>query len=75
MGLAPIVVEKIFDVIQSVVNTGVTVLLVEQNANLALEFAQRGYVMDSGRITLEGSGETLLSNPAVRAAYLGEIDE
>ena len=72
MGLAPLVVEKIFEVVQSVKDEGVTILLVEQNANLALEFAQRGYVMESGEITLTGSGEQLLSDPAVRAAYLGE---
>ena len=72
MGLAPLVVEKIFEVVQSVKDEGVTILLVEQNANLALEFAQRGYVMDSGRITLTGTGDALLNDPAVRAAYLGE---
>ena len=73
MGLAPLVVEKIFEVVQSVAKEGVTILLVEQNANLALEFAQRGYVMESGRITLTGSGDELLTNPKVREAYLGEI--
>ena len=73
MGLAPLVVEKIFEVVQSVSKEGVTVLLVEQNANLALEFAQRGYVMESGKITLTGSGDELLANPKVREAYLGEI--
>ena len=72
MGLAPLVVEKIFEVVQSVAREGVTILLVEQNANLALEFAQRGYVMESGKITLTGSGADLLANPKVRAAYLGE---
>ena len=72
MGLAPLVVEKIFEVVQSVAREGVTILLVEQNANLALEFAQRGYVMESGVITLTGSGAELLKNPKVRAAYLGE---
>ena len=72
MGLAPLVVEKIFEVVQTVKDEGVTILLVEQNANLALEFAQRGYVMDSGKIIITGSGEELLANPAVRAAYLGE---
>ena len=72
MGLAPLVVEKIFEVVQSVAREGVTILLVEQNANLALEFAQRGYVMESGKITLTGSGSDLLANPKVRAAYLGE---
>ncbi|AYH45870.1 ABC transporter ATP-binding protein [Azoarcus sp. DN11] len=72
MGLAPLVVEKIFEVVQSVAKEGVTVLLVEQNANLALEFSQRAYVMESGKITLTGSGTDLLTNPKVRAAYLGE---
>lgn len=72
MGLAPLVVEKIFEVIQAVATEGVAVLLVEQNAHLALEFASRGYVMDSGAITLAGSGQALLADPRVRAAYLGE---
>lgn len=72
MGLAPLVVEKIFEVIQTVVQEGMTILLVEQNANLALEFASRGYVMDGGRITLAGSGQELLNDPKVRSAYLGE---
>ncbi len=75
MGLAPLIVEKIFEVVQSVAKEGVTILLVEQNANLALEFAKRAYVMESGRITLSGTGEELLSDPKVRAAYLGEMDE
>ncbi len=72
MGLAPLVVEKIFEVIASVAAEGVTVLLVEQNANLALEFSSRAYVMESGAITLSGSGADLLADPKVRAAYLGE---
>ena len=72
MGLAPQVVEKIFEVVQTVRDDGVTVLLVEQNAHLALAFASRGYVMESGRITLSGSGRALLADPNVRAAYLGE---
>ena len=72
MGLAPLVVEKIFEVIGSVARDGVTVLLVEQNANLALEFSARAYVMESGRIILSGSGAELLADPKVRAAYLGE---
>lgn len=72
MGLAPLVVEKIFEVVRSVSKEGVTILLVEQNANLALEFAQRGYVMESGKITLTGTGDALLADPKVRAAYLGE---
>ncbi|MDP5238419.1 ABC transporter ATP-binding protein [Uliginosibacterium sp. 31-16] len=72
MGLAPLVVEKIFEVVQTVVKEGMSILLVEQNANLALEFSQRGYVMDGGKITLAGSGEDLLNDPKVRSAYLGE---
>lgn len=72
MGLSPVMVEKIFEVIRSVSATGVTILLVEQNARLALQIADRGYVMESGRITSSASGETLLHDPAVRAAYLGE---
>jgi branched-chain amino acid transport system ATP-binding protein len=71
MGLAPLIVEQIFEVIQQVKNEGVTVLLVEQNANLALAFAERGYVMESGVVTLAGSGAELLSDARVRAAYLG----
>ena len=72
MGLAPLVVEKIFEVIASVAAEGVTVLLVEQNATLALEFSSRAYAMESGAIILSGSGADLLANPKVRAAYLGE---
>ncbi|MBL8457922.1 MAG: ABC transporter ATP-binding protein [Zoogloea sp.] len=72
MGLAPLVVEKIFEVIAAVAAEGVTVLLVEQNATLALEFSSRAYVMESGTITLSGSGADLLADPKVRAAYLGE---
>ena len=72
MGLAPLVVETIFEVVKTVVKEGVTILLVEQNANLALEFCSRGYVMDGGNITLSGAGDELLANPKVRSAYLGE---
>lgn len=72
MGLAPQMVEKVFDVIQHVAREGVALLLVEQNARLALELATRGYVMDTGRITLEGRGADLLADPRVRRAYLGE---
>ncbi|HRD35672.1 MAG TPA: ABC transporter ATP-binding protein [Rhodocyclaceae bacterium] len=74
MGLAPIVVEKVFEVIRSVARDGVTILLVEQNAGLALGFAGRGHVMESGVITLAGSGDSLLADPRVRSAYLGDID-
>lgn len=72
MGLSPVMVEKIFDVIRSVSATGVTILLVEQNARLALQLAHRGYVMESGLITKCATGEALLNDPAVRSAYLGE---
>ena len=72
MGLAPLVVEKIFEVIHSITREGMAVLLVEQNANLALEVSERAYVMEGGRVTLEGSGHELLNDPKVRSAYLGE---
>lgn len=72
MGLAPLMVSKVFEVIQSVSAEGVTILLVEQNARLALSVASRGYVMESGTITLSDSAASLLDNPKVRAAYLGE---
>jgi branched-chain amino acid transport system ATP-binding protein len=71
MGLAPQVVEKIFDVIADINRAGVSVLLVEQNAEMALEIAHRAYVIESGRIRLSGSGKSLLDNPEVKAAYLG----
>jgi branched-chain amino acid transport system ATP-binding protein len=72
MGLAPLMVEKIFDTVRMVSQEGVTVLLVEQNAKLALEVSHRGYVMESGLITLAGGARALLDNPLVRRAYLGE---
>ena len=72
MGLAPIMVQKIFEVIRSVAAEGMTILLVEQNAKLALQSSQRGYVMESGEITLNGDAALLLDDPKVRAAYLGE---
>lgn len=72
MGLAPIMVQKIFEVIRAVAADGMTVLLVEQNAKLALESSQRAYVMESGEITLNGDSAALLDDPKVRAAYLGE---
>ncbi len=72
MGLAPIMVQKVFEVIQSVAAQGVTILLVEQNARLALSVASRGYVMESGAITLTDTAPVLLANPKVREAYLGE---
>ncbi|MCY7388395.1 MAG: ABC transporter ATP-binding protein, partial [Burkholderiales bacterium] len=72
MGLAPIMVQKIFEVVREVSGTGVTILLIEQNARLALEISTRGYVMDGGLITLAGESKALLANPKVREAYLGE---
>jgi branched-chain amino acid transport system ATP-binding protein len=72
MGLSPIMVDKIFEVVRDVHGQGMTVLLVEQNASRALAMADRGYVMDSGLITMNGPGQQLLDDPRVRAAYLGE---
>ena len=72
MGLAPIMVEKIFEVIRDVSQQGITILLVEQNAKLALQAAHRGYVMDSGAITMTGNAQAMLNDPRVQAAYLGE---
>jgi branched-chain amino acid transport system ATP-binding protein len=72
MGLAPIMVQKIFETIRTIAAEGVTLLLVEQNAKLALELCDRGYVMDSGSIALADSASALLVNPLVREAYLGE---
>jgi branched-chain amino acid transport system ATP-binding protein len=75
MGLAPLVVEQILEVIHAVAKSGVAVLLVEQNANLALEISERAYVMETGKITLSGTGKDLLHDPKVRSAYLGEAEE
>jgi branched-chain amino acid transport system ATP-binding protein len=72
MGLAPIMVEKIFEIVSEVAKRGVTILLVEQNARLALGLASRGYVMESGTIALSGDAKSLLADPKVREAYLGE---
>ncbi len=72
MGLAPLMVAKIFEIVREVASRGVTILLVEQNAKLALELAHRGYVMESGSITLADEARKLLANPKVRQAYLGE---
>ena len=72
MGLSPIMVDKIFEVVKDVYSQGMTVVLVEQNASRALAMADRGYVMDSGLITMSGPGQALLADPKVRAAYLGE---
>ena len=72
MGLSPIMVDKIFEVVRDVYALGVTIVLVEQNASRALAIADRGYVMESGLITMTGGGQDLLNDPRVRAAYLGE---
>jgi branched-chain amino acid transport system ATP-binding protein len=72
MGLSPIMVEKIFEVVRTVSAEGVTILLVEQNAKLALQAANRAYVMDSGLITMSGDAKDMLNDPKVQAAYLGE---
>jgi len=72
MGLAPLMVQKVFETILAVAKEGVTILLVEQNAKLALEVSDRGYVMESGEVTLAGKASDLLHDPKVRSAYLGE---
>ncbi len=72
MGLAPLIVHKIFETIRAIAASGVTILLVEQNAKLALDICDRGYVMESGVITLHGDAPALAANPLVRHAYLGE---
>jgi branched-chain amino acid transport system ATP-binding protein len=72
MGLSPLMVDKIFEVVRDIRKQGMTILLVEQNARLALQAADRGYVMESGLITMTGPAATMLDDPKVRAAYLGE---
>ncbi len=71
LGLAPLVVKDIFSIIKTINQQGVTILLIEQNANMALKVADKAYVMETGRITISGTGSELLTNDAVRAAYLG----
>ena len=71
MGLAPIIVDQIFDIIQKIQKMGTTVLLVEQNANMALSIADRAYVLETGQITMSGSAKSLLGNDEIRKAYLG----
>jgi branched-chain amino acid transport system ATP-binding protein len=73
MGLSPILVEEIFDIISSINKLGTTILLVEQNAFMALQVAHRGYVLETGRVVLSGPSEKLRADEQVRAAYLGEI--
>ncbi len=72
LGLAPIVVQGVFDIIETISQQGVTILLVEQNANMALKAADYGYVMETGRITMSGTGKELAENEDVKAAYLGK---
>jgi branched-chain amino acid transport system ATP-binding protein len=72
MGLAPLMVAKIFEIVRDIAARGVTILLVEQNALLALQAAARAYVMESGSITISGDAKTLLRDPRIREAYLGE---
>ncbi|MNF29481.1 High-affinity branched-chain amino acid transport ATP-binding protein LivF [compost metagenome] len=71
LGLAPIIIQQIFDIIEQLRKDGVTIFLVEQNANQALKLADRGYVLENGRIVMQGSGHDLLNDPKVRDAYLG----
>ena len=71
LGLAPLVIAQIFDIIRAIREDGVTVFLVEQNANKALRVADRGYVLENGRVVLEDTGASLLANDSVRRAYLG----
>jgi branched-chain amino acid transport system ATP-binding protein len=72
LGLAPIMVERIFELLREIRKQGITILLVEQNAHMALQLADRGYVIESGEIVLEDRADALLGNDAVRKAYLGE---
>ena len=71
LGLAPIIVRGIFDIIKEINKRGVTVLLIEQNANMALKTADIGYVLETGRLTMSGTGAELLANEQIKAAYLG----
>ncbi len=75
LGLAPLVVQDIFSIIRQINNEGITVLLIEQNANMALKTANKAYVMETGRITMEGTGEELLANETIKEAYLGKTKE
>ena len=72
LGLAPLIVQSIFDIIRTINKSGITVLLIEQNANMALQVADKAYVLETGRITLEGTGAELLENESVKEAYLGK---
>ena len=72
LGLAPLLVEKIFEIIKRINEEGMTIMLVEQNANAALKLAHKGYVMETGRVVMHDDASALLKNPQLRAAYLGE---
>lgn len=72
LGLAPIIVQEVFEIIREINKMGMTILLVEQNANMALKAADIGYVMETGSITLSGTGKDLAENPVVKEAYLGK---
>ena len=72
LGLAPLVVKNIFEIIKEINSEGVTILLIEQNANMALRIADKAYVLETGNITMEGSGKELLANPKIKEAYLGK---
>ena len=72
LGLAPLIIKRVFEIIAELHRSGVTILLVEQNANMALKLASRGYVMETGKVTMEGQSAALLADPRVRQAYLGE---
>ena len=72
LGLAPIIVKELFGIIKKINEEGMTVLLIEQNANAALKIADIGYIMETGKITLTGSGKELLNNDEIKKAYLGE---
>ena len=71
MGLSPLLVQEIFDIIKNIHNEGMTILLVEQNAQMALSVADRAYVLETGRVVMNGTGAELLTNERVRSAYLG----
>ena len=72
LGLAPLIIKDIFNIIQEINRQGMTILLIEQNANMALKIADIAYVLETGRITMTGSGKELLENPEIKAAYLGK---
>ncbi len=72
LGLAPLVIKDIFNIIQEINHQGMTVLLIEQNANMALKIADKAYVLETGKLTMEGTGQELLENPDIKAAYLGK---